>query len=423
MQARQRAHSRTGSFGRSIRSIRSIWRGPARSRHRLAVTAVHDDGDHGEAERDRQVDEGREEHLGADERQQHGEALPEVAKPLDRAGEQEVKRAQAEHREGVGGEHDEQVPGHAEDRRDRVQREHHVGHFDGHESHQQRRGHDLAAGPGEEPAAVVSVADRQEAAQAAHDEVLPRGDGIARAEHADPGQQDQRAEGVEDPAQMLNERTAGGNEAAPEHERAHHPEVEHPALQRGRDRERGKQQHEDEDVVDAERFLQQVTGEILTGGALAPPQPQKPAEGEPGRDPQAAQHRGGAQAVTARIPGDDQIHRDERGEDGERYRPGPGHRDAGRHPAAEDGRGMAGSAQRGQYRVSGTTVSSPAGMAAPHCSQRPKPPAVSRARASSTSASFRRATTVLRSSRSISRWPPRRGHPGRRPRDRPATVR
>ena len=119
-------------------------------------------------------------------------------------------------------------------------------------------------------------------------------DGIARAEHANPGQQDQRAEGVEDPAQMLNERTTGGNEAAPEQERAHHPEVEHPALQRGRDRERGEQQHEDEDVVDAERFLQQIAGEILPGGGLAPPQPQEPAEGKPGRDPQSAQHRGGA---------------------------------------------------------------------------------------------------------------------------------
>ena len=65
----------------------------------------------------------------------------------------------------------------------------------------------------------------------------------------------------------------------------------------------------------------------------------------------------------------------------------------------------AGASQRGQYRVSGKTVSSPAGITATHCSQRPKLPAASRASASSVSASFRRAATVLWSSRSTSCWP------------------
>ena len=90
-------------------------------------------------------------------------------------------------------------------------------------------------------------------------------------------------------------------------------------------------------------------------------------------------------------------------EDAERCRPGPAHRESGRAAAA--GRGMAGASQRGQYRVSGRTVSSPAGIAATHCSQRPELPAASRASASSVSASFRRAATVLWSSRSTSGWP------------------
>ena len=69
-------------------------------------------------------------------------------------------------------------------------------------------------------------------------------------------------------------------------------------------------------------------------------------------------------------------------------------------PAARDG-----ASQRGQYLISGVAVSSPAGIADPHCSQEPKLPAASRPRASSTSASFLRAATARRSSAAISGWP------------------
>ena len=266
------------------------------------------------------MDHRREEHLGPDEDQQQGQALLEVAEPVHGAGQQEVQGPQAEDGERVGREHDEQVPGHAEHGRYRVQGKHQVRCLDGHQGDKQRCEHDLPVYPGEETAAHVVTGDREDPAQPPDREVLlGAGRGLG-AEHPRPGQQDHRAEDVEDPADVLDERAAGRDEAAPHDQRAHDPQQQHPPLQPGRDRQRAQQQHEHEDVVDAERLFQQVPGEVLAGHGRALGQPQDAAEGQPGRDPQRAQHGGAAQSG-ADVPGQAEVHEDSRGEDGER--PGP----------------------------------------------------------------------------------------------------
>jgi hypothetical protein len=48
-----------------------------------------------------------------------------------------ARRPQAADREGVGGEHHEQIAGDPEHGRDRVQREHQVRGLDGHQRHEQ----------------------------------------------------------------------------------------------------------------------------------------------------------------------------------------------------------------------------------------------------------------------------------------------
>lgn len=60
--------------------------------------------------------------------------------PSKQAADQEVEMAQAEQCEHVGGEDQEGVPGQAEDRRDGIQREQHVGHPDRHDQDEQRGG-------------------------------------------------------------------------------------------------------------------------------------------------------------------------------------------------------------------------------------------------------------------------------------------
>ena len=112
-------------------------------------------------------------------------------------------------------------------------------------------------------------------------------------------------------------------------------------------------------------------------------------------------------AAATRPPAEKKVRRDEQAHHRQGRRPGPPrHRHRGLLPAAAGHHAGAGpAAQRGQYRLSGMTVSSPAGITDPHCSQRPKLPAVSRPRASSTSASSRRASTARRKSIRSSRGP------------------
>jgi hypothetical protein len=112
---------------------------------------------------------------------------------------------------------------------------------------------------------------RQHPAQPAQGEISPWYGQGARPDHARACQQHQRAEYMKGPAEMLDERAADGDEAAAENKRAQNPEVQDPPLQPGRHLQRGEQHHEREDVVHAEGLLQQVTGEILTGGARALP--------------------------------------------------------------------------------------------------------------------------------------------------------
>ena len=78
-------------------------------------------------------------HLEADEDEHDGQANLEVAEVLDRAGEDEVERAQAEDGKDVRGEYDEGVGGDGEDGGDGVEREDQVGGLD-QDEHERERG-------------------------------------------------------------------------------------------------------------------------------------------------------------------------------------------------------------------------------------------------------------------------------------------
>ena len=78
-------------------------------------------------------------HLHADEGEDDGEALLQVAEAGVQVGEQEVQRAQAEDGERVRREHDELLVADGEHGRHGVDGEDHVGRLDEHEHREQRR--------------------------------------------------------------------------------------------------------------------------------------------------------------------------------------------------------------------------------------------------------------------------------------------
>ena len=82
----------------------------------------------------------------------------------------------------------------------------------------------------------------------------------------------ERAEDVDDPVELLEQHGTEGDEDRAEDERSEDAEEEHAVLQLPRDGEVGEDHGEDEDVVDRERLLDEEAGEVLAGvfGAVTP---------------------------------------------------------------------------------------------------------------------------------------------------------
>ncbi len=206
--------------------------------------------------------------LEADERQDDGQAVAEVHQPAQRRVQDEVERPQAEQGERVGGEDQVRVLGDAVDRRHRVDSEDDVGGQ--HRDHDQgeRGERPLRALPDGHPGAVVVVDHRHDLAQQPHrahlvdvDLLLVPGEGVTQQLHRG-GDQDDREE-QEGEVEGLQRGRAEGDEDGPQHQRAGDAVEQHPLGEHRRHRERRQQQHEDEEVVDRERLLHQVTGQVL----------------------------------------------------------------------------------------------------------------------------------------------------------------
>src|SRR5205085_2919610 len=112
------------------------------------------------------------------------------------------------------------------------------------------------------------------------------------------------AEDGDDPVEAVHQRHAREDQGAAQHDGAEHAPEEHPVLVLGRDREAPEEQHEDEEVVDRERLLQQVAGEELQP-LLAPVlEPDEGAEtAGSSRPPPAAGWSGWPRSPAASPPG------------------------------------------------------------------------------------------------------------------------
>ena len=148
--------------------------------------------------------------LDADEPEHDREAEAEVDQPLQQAADQEVELAQAHQGEDVGGEDEVGLLGEPVDRRDRVEREQQVGGAE-REDHDEHRGDDpLAVDPREQLDAVPLLGRGEPLLDPLQQPVLlvvllvP----LALGRQLDRGVDEEGAEDVEDPAEVLDRRGA-----------------------------------------------------------------------------------------------------------------------------------------------------------------------------------------------------------------------
>ena len=217
---------------------------------------------------------------------------------MDHRRQREVERPQPEDREDVGGVDDVGVGGDGEDRRHRIHREDHVGDLDHHEGEEQRRriAHQLAATrlrPLDEEAVALEPLGHAHvpAHEPQHRVVAQVRLVVGHHQHADAGEDEERREQVQHPAEFRDQRRA-----EPDHDRAQHDHPEdapeqHPVLQFARDGEEAEDHRDDEDVVHREALFDDEPGDVFEPGGRPDRQPNEAAEGEPERDVEAREQQ------------------------------------------------------------------------------------------------------------------------------------
>ena len=229
----------------------------------------------------------RREELRAGEAEHEDEADLQVAQPLEPVLEHDVERAQAEDREHVRAVEHEPVLGHRERRRDRVDREHDIRELDRDQRDEQRRDQPAPADLDDEMMAVECRRRREPAREPLERARLRDVTGrLARELHR--GEDQDRAEPVRHPVPARQRRGARDDERGARDERTDDAPGEDATLLGPRDRERTEHHDEQEQVVDAERLLEQVRREPLLAELAAELEGDERAEPDRHRDPRDA---------------------------------------------------------------------------------------------------------------------------------------
>jgi len=243
---------------------------------------------------------------------------------VHQVGEQEVQRPQPQDRERVGGEHQERLAGHREDRRDRVDREHDVARLDEHQHRQQGSGHQPPVDARDELLPVVGVRAGHEPPEQAEHHVVRQVDVLeAMPEHAVAGEHQERPEHVQHPAEPVDESRAAGDEQRPEHQRPEDAVEQHPVLQFAGNGEVTEDQREHEHVVDGQRLLDEVAGQVLAAGLRAVHRPDDGPETQTQRHPDGRPDGGLAHRHDVRAAVGEQIHGEHAEDDDEDGDPRP----------------------------------------------------------------------------------------------------
>ena len=221
-------------------------------------------------------------HFCADENEDRGEAEVEVDEAFHGAGEDGVEGAEAEDGADVGGVDDEGVAGDAEDGGDGVEGEEEVGGLDDHEDEEEESEFTATVLANEEASGVRSGAEGEVAAGEADDGHFFDIDVGSMEEHVDSGVENVAAEEVDEPGEGVEEGDARADKNAAQDEGADNAPEEDAALLRRFDAEVGKDEGEEEEVIDAEGVLDEVAGEEFDPffGADLRGEPETEAEGE-----------------------------------------------------------------------------------------------------------------------------------------------
>ena len=203
--------------------------------------------------------ERRRDHLGTHHHQDERDTDVEIAKAVQEARQQEEQGAQAEDREDVRRVDDEEVGGDGEDGGHRVDCEDDVGELDDDEDQKERRRIAHSISVGEEAVAVEVVGGAQKAPRDAKGDVVLDLDLVLLLERQlEPGEDEERAEDVDHPVEVRQERRAGEDEDEAHDHRADDAPQEHAVLILPADLEVLEHHEEHEEVVDGQRLLDQV---------------------------------------------------------------------------------------------------------------------------------------------------------------------
>lgn len=242
-----------------------------------------------DSERDVGIDAPRgvaEEHFDSDEGEDKAEAELEVVELVEDTSQGEVEGAEAEDGEDIGGVDDEGVPCDSEDGGDGVDGEDEVGEFDDEKGDEEGCGHEGTLMANKEVAVVVVPGDRDEATEEADNKGLLRVDiGFLFGDHLDAREDEKGTEDVDDPGKFGDEFGTDSDHGGAHDEGTEDAPEEDFVLVARWDGEVGEEQGDDEDVIDAEGFLDDVAGEEFEGFVIAHEVPDAEIEGEGEGDP------------------------------------------------------------------------------------------------------------------------------------------
>src|SRR2546429_6431501 len=178
-----------------------------------------------------------------------------------RVREKEIERAKAENGADVRRINDKRVARDRENSGDGIDRENEVHHIDDDEDKRERRQHPAIVDLDGEIFSVKFIGHMNGAPDEAHDHAgLKVLLAVLSRKHAHGGDEQEAAEKIENKMKMLDQRDTEPDHHSAHDQRANNSPNENAMLRDRRHAKVGKDQNEDEDVIDAERVLDQVAG-------------------------------------------------------------------------------------------------------------------------------------------------------------------
>ena len=246
--------------------------------------------DKAERQPDRDVPPRLREHLQADKDEDQCEADAEITEIAEQIREQKIECAQTENSENVGTEDDEGILRNSEDSGNGVDGEGDVGDFDDEKDEEKRCGEELAILTLEEMRAAILLGDaKMSTGETEKGIALEVRSLVALPKHMDSAVDQEQTEDGENPVEARDQESAGGDHEAASNEGAEYAPGKDAMLDAVFDLKGAENDEEDEEIVDAKRFFDDVAGEIFHAALRTEPVPDKKAETKSETDPQGAE--------------------------------------------------------------------------------------------------------------------------------------